>query len=268
MVNEVEQRLMGWGCPGPARPAEKQGRPHRILEEALLAYEFEVPEGARVERLDLGFDPVLEGRPAVCLELVAGVQRIHLVGRVRRIRPEIFVMNVECVRHHLGLEAHQAHLLVQAGARDAELDDRINPRTDLLCQGSPPIEVDPRELPAVGLHLLVEVVHAVVVDDARSGIDRTDVLVGDRVRVLDRGHVRVARIRHRRVHRDGDDELVHRVQFLLVGRLDETWSWSRLAATRSASSSASTSPRSMTRTTLPSSSSTIRSATGSTWTML
>ena len=105
MVNEVEQRLMGWGCPGPARPAEKQGRPHRILE-------------------DLGFDPVLEGRPAVCLELVAGVQCIHLVGRVRRIRPEILVMNVECVRHHLGLEAHQTHLLVQAGARDAELDDR------------------------------------------------------------------------------------------------------------------------------------------------
>src|SRR5439155_22938578 len=44
--------------------------------------------------------------------------------------------------------------------------------------------------------------------DRGTRIHGADVFPGDRVEILDRGHVRVARIAHGRVDGDGDDQLV------------------------------------------------------------
>src|SRR5205823_9451552 len=52
------------------------------------------------------------------------------------------------------------------------------------------------------------VVDGVVGDECRTRVDRPDVLRRDRVEIFDRRHVRIARIAHRRVDGDGDDQLV------------------------------------------------------------
>jgi hypothetical protein len=107
---------------------------------------------------------------------------------------EALVVGVEAVGHHVRALLHQLDLLGHARRRDPVLDHGVPAAgLDRVGQLLPAVEVDARQLAPVGLDLVLEVVDAVVVADRGTGVDGVDVLLADRRRVLDRGHVRVAR---------------------------------------------------------------------------
>ncbi len=83
---------------------------------------------------------------------------------------------------------------MRRAARDAELDDRIPRRSYLVGQALPTLEIDTRELLAICRHALFEVMDPVMMHERCASIDGSYVLGGHCVRVLDRGHLGVARV--------------------------------------------------------------------------
>src|SRR5205823_1097428 len=93
------------------------------------------------------------------------------------------------------------------------LNDRLDAASvqNRLPEARPAGDVQVGESRAVRLDLLVDGVRAVQVADGGAGVDGAHIFAGHLVEPLGRGVVRVARVRHRAVAGDGDDELVHRL---------------------------------------------------------
>src|ERR1700704_1015447 len=208
VVDHVDQRLLGRRRPGAARPAQEQ-RGVGVLEVALLADEFEIPEGAGVEALHLEGDLVLLGRLRIGEKLFDRMDRHHALGSELRIRVERLVMGIEGARHHVGPEPHQLDLFLQPGARDAELHDRRGLFEDGLLELLPALMMDFRYLLAVGLHRLFERAPPVDMRDGRAGIEPVDILLRNASDVLLRWAQIIDRIGGAGIARDGDDQLFH-----------------------------------------------------------
>ena len=137
------------------------------------------------------------------------MNRHHALGRELRIGIEIFVMGVECDRHHVRAERHQLDLFLQPRAGDAELHDRIGLGQNGFLQPLPAVVIDARHLLAVGLHRLFKRADTVNVRDGGTGLDAVDILRCHALDVLLRRTIMIDRIRRPRIAGDGDDQLFH-----------------------------------------------------------
>ena len=75
----------------------------------------------------------------------------HALGRELWVGIEIFVVGVECDRHHVGLQRHQPDFFLKPCAGDAELHHRVSLGEDRLLQPLPAVVIDAGDLLAVGL---------------------------------------------------------------------------------------------------------------------
>ncbi len=155
-----------------------------MLQIALLADEFEIPERARVEAFDLELHFVFVGGFGVGEQFFDRMDRHHALGRKLRIGIEIFVVRVEGDRHHVGAEPHQLDLLLDACAGDAELHHRR--AADRIASFSffhPSWFMRDTCRPSACIDFF-EGTNAVDVGDGRAGLDAVEILLSHPFDVL------------------------------------------------------------------------------------
>src|SRR5262245_4113292 len=86
--------------PASARPAKKECRPYRLVEQTSLHEVHRIPDTAVMKALHLRLDAVFASFTAISFEFFAAVYSIEFNRRIIRIRLETLIMSVEADRHH------------------------------------------------------------------------------------------------------------------------------------------------------------------------
>src|SRR3990172_10385988 len=96
----------------------------------------------------------------------------------------MLVVSVERDRHHLRAEVEQGHTILEAGAGDAELDDRVSLGADSVGDLRPPLDIDPAHLAPIGLQGRFQRANPVKMGDSGPSVGAPDVLMGNQLGVL------------------------------------------------------------------------------------